>query len=238
MATPVSEFDSSRIESYIRLYWADGGAPSLSAQNLNKSDVALFNLLDANNGYIQNIVKILNDEIAARTEDIKSANTAIREESETRLTSDNTLKNSIDEHITSTDNPHNVTKAQLELDKVENKDVSDIKSDLKGSIEESSLGFVTGSDVWNNLEQVKKLPPVEHKHKLSDISDYVAPVIPNLSNYYTKTETQQAITDYDSKTVQPYFNNYYTKTEIEQKTILANDTEEIRLYCGNSVDNI
>lgn len=236
MSTSVSKFDSE-IQSYTRLNWADGGAPSLSAANLNKSDIALFNLLN-DNGYIQKIVDILNNEIDARTEDIESANTAINEESKTRLASDNTLRNSINNHVTSTDNPHNVTKNQVGLNNVENKSVSQIKSDLRGSVASTSSGFVTGSDVWDKLEQVKQTSPIKHSHVLEDISDYVAPVIPDLSNYYTKTETQQKITDYDSKTVQPYFNNYYTKTEIEQKTILANDTEEIRLYCGNSVDNI
>ena len=59
--------------------WVDSSTP-INAANLNKSDDALFNLLNDTNGYIYQIVDKLNDEIDARTDDSTMLKTYVDDE--------------------------------------------------------------------------------------------------------------------------------------------------------------
>ena len=60
-----------------------------------------------------------------------------------------TLDTEITNHITNKENPHNVTKAQVGLGNVENKSVSEIKTDITGTIADGDEGFVTGDAVYD-----------------------------------------------------------------------------------------
>lgn len=51
-------------------------------------------------------------------------------------------------HAVSTNNPHRVTAAQVELGNVENKSTATIKSEFTGEIAEDNTGFVTGGAVY------------------------------------------------------------------------------------------
>jgi len=53
-------------------------------------------------------------------------------------------------HMSATNNPHSVTKAQVGLGNVENKSVATIKTELTGQIASGNDGFVTGDQVYNS----------------------------------------------------------------------------------------
>lgn len=54
---------------------------------------------------------------------------------------------SLNGHVARTDNPHGVTKAQVELGNVENKSTATIKSEFTGAVASGNTGFVTGDAV-------------------------------------------------------------------------------------------
>ena len=58
-------------------------------------------------------------------------------------------------HTTDKENPHDVTKAQVGLDKVENKSTAEIKSEFTGAIAENNDKFVTGGAVHTAIEDAK-----------------------------------------------------------------------------------
>lgn len=76
------QYDKNMLPSYSRVGdegWVDGLTP-LSAENLNKSDVALFNLLNASYGYVYQLIDKLNNEISIRLSDDKQLKAYIDEE--------------------------------------------------------------------------------------------------------------------------------------------------------------
>lgn len=76
------QYDKNMLPPYSRVGdegWVDGLTP-LSAENLNKSDVALFNLLNASYGYVYQLIDKLNNEISIRLSDDKQLKAYIDEE--------------------------------------------------------------------------------------------------------------------------------------------------------------
>lgn len=61
----------------------------------------------------------------------------------------------LQQHENTKSNPHEVSAAQVGLDKVENKSVSEIKQDLEGTITEDSDGFVSGSSVFTEIKKIE-----------------------------------------------------------------------------------
>ena len=58
-------------------------------------------------------------------------------------------------HTGNTSNPHKVTKAQVGLGNVENKNVATIKSELTGAVASSNTGFPTGGAVYTAITNAK-----------------------------------------------------------------------------------
>ncbi len=59
------------------------------------------------------------------------------------------------EHVQATGNVHSLTKADIGLGNVDNKSVSEIKTELSGEIAENNEGFVTGGKVHTAVEAAK-----------------------------------------------------------------------------------
>jgi len=66
------------------------------------------------------------------------------------------LQTGVEEHKADKNNPHEVTKAQVGLDKVENKSTATIKSDFTGAVARGNTKFVKGGDVYTAIEAIKK----------------------------------------------------------------------------------
>jgi hypothetical protein len=71
---------------------------------------------------------------------------------------DDGVKQGLAAHIADKNNPHGVTAETLGLDKVENKSVAEIKTDLgkEGAIEDGKTGFVTGGAVYTAVKAAEQ----------------------------------------------------------------------------------
>ena len=66
----------------------------------------------------------------------------------------NPVKTTIEEHIADKENPHEVTKGQVGLGKVDNMSVAEIKAEFTGEVAEGDEGFVTGGAAHTAVKSV------------------------------------------------------------------------------------
>lgn len=97
--TNTEKLDSSLWHEYKRVGldnsgWIDGTTP-ITAENLNKGDYALSELLSEDIGYIYRIVSRLNVEIQSRVNDITELNRALTTEETTRAINDENLSKNL-----------------------------------------------------------------------------------------------------------------------------------------------
>lgn len=75
----------------------------------------------------------------------------------------------LSEHLNAT-NPHNITKATLGLDKVENRSFADIKSALHGQLTHDDPNFAVAGDVYDAIEAAKTAAATDAQGKVDALA--------------------------------------------------------------------
>lgn len=76
----------------------------------------------------------------------------------------------ITEHIAAT-NPHGITAATVGLDKVDNKSVTEIKTEFTGAVASGNTGFATGGAVHTAIEAAKTAAATDAQNKVNDLAN-------------------------------------------------------------------
>lgn len=243
--------------------WVDSATP-LNAANLNKSDVALFSLLNEPDGYVYQLIAKLNEEISSRLKDIGNLISALDLETAERKEEDNTLETYFDEEIKklAEDFVKRLTTQVTEL----NKTIDDVNTDLNDEIKRATEAEDRiQSNIPTSVSQLKNDKGYLTEHQ-------------SLDNYYTKAQTDSAIDDaidgieIPEVDLSPYAKvtdiptkvgqlendkgyltkhqslaNYVTTEQLEAKNYLESETfntqavktvDDLILNCGNSIENM
>lgn len=213
----VSQLDKKDFTPYERVGeenegWVNGSTP-INADNLNKGDVALFNLLNGSNGYVYQLIDKLNTEILARLRDSRNLNSAISFESTTRRQADNELRRDIPTKVGQLTNDKGYITEHQSLDNYYTKAQTD------SAIDEAIADI--------------EIPEVDLKHyaKVEDIPTKVSQ-LQNDKGYLT---SHQSLDNYVT-TEQLEAKNYVKSETFNTQAIKTED--ELILNCGSSIENI
>ena len=216
--------------------WINGATP-INADNLNKSDVALFNLLNNPNGYVYQLIDKLNTEISARLTDSRNLNSAISSEAKTRKEADDKLETYVDEEIKKLANDFvmslakQVTLLNQTIDNVDATQSANYKNltdkvDAKDN-ELTEKYKQVDSDVKTEAERAKKAEANIQANIPTSVSQ-----LKNDSGYLTEHQSLA---------------NYVTIEQLESKNYVESETfntqavktvDDLILNCGSSIENM
>ena len=216
--------------------WINGATP-INADNLNKSDVALFNLLNNPNGYVYQLIDKLNTEISARLTDSRNLNSAIISEAATRKEADNKLETYVDEEIKKLADDFvsklttqvNILNETIDnVDATQSANYKNLTNRVDAKDKELTEKYKqVDSDVKTEAERAKKAEASIQANIPTSVSQ-----LKNDAGY---------LTEYQS------LDNYVTIEQLESKNYVESETfntqavktvDDLILNCGSSIENM
>ena len=216
--------------------WINGATP-INADNLNKSDVALFNLLNNPNGYVYQLIDKLNTEISARLTDSSNLNSAIISEAATRKEADNKLETYVDEEIKKLADDFvsklttqvNILNETIDnVDATQSANYKNLTNRVDAKDKELTEKYKqVDSDVKTEAERAKKAEASIQANIPTSVSQ-----LKNDAGY---------LTEYQS------LDNYVTIEQLESKNYVESETfntqavktvDDLILNCGSSIENM
>lgn len=222
--------------------WQNGQTP-INAENLNKSDDALYQLLVEKTGYIYQIISLLNNESDVRFNEVKhlsetldKLNGTLNSEILSRESGDSTLDDKINTEITNRTN--SITPLISDISTLST-NVANLQS------VDTQLGQALDAEISRSTqaEQTISNSIPTKVSQLSNDSEYVTETTLNSKNYVTETvlDSKKYVTE-DSLGSK----EYVTESSLESKKYVNEDTfnsaivsdDQIIIYCGTSLDNM
>jgi hypothetical protein len=216
--------------------WINGATP-INADNLNKSDVALFNLLNNPNGYVYQLIDKLNTEISARLTDSRNLNSAIISEVATRKEADTDLETYISNEITKlaedfvsklTTQVNILNETIDNVDAAQSANYKNLTNRVNTKDNELTEKYKqVDSDVKTEAERAKKAEDRSQANIPTSVSQ-----LKNDAGYLTE---HQSLT------------NYVTTEQLEAKNYVEYETfntqavktvDDLILNCGSSIENM
>lgn len=216
--------------------WVNSGTP-LNADNLNKGDVALFNLLNKSDGYVYQLISKLNEEISSRLTDSTNLSSAISSEATTRKNEDKNLE----------------TYINNEIKKLADEFVLMLTTQVNILNETIDKVDATQSDNYKNLtnrvdskdkeltEKYKKVD-TDLKLEVERAKNSEAGIVANIP-----TSVSQLKNDAGYLTEHQSLDAYVTNEELEAKNYIESETfntqavktiDDLILNCGSSIENM
>lgn len=216
--------------------WINGATP-INADNLNKSDVALFNLLNNPNGYVYQLIDKLNTEISARLTDSRNLNSAIISEAATRKAADSDLETYVDEEIKKLADDFvmslakQVTLLNQTIDNVDATQSANYKN-LTNKVDAKDKELTekykqVDSDVKTEVERAKKAEYSIQANIPTSVSQ-----LKNDAGYLTE---HQSLANY--VTIEQLESKNYVESEIFN-TQAVKTVDDLILNCGSSIENM
>ena len=216
--------------------WVNSGTP-LNADNLNKGDVALFNLLNKSNGYVYQLISKLNEEISSRLTDSTNLSSAISSEAKTRENEDNNLETYINNEIKKLANDF-VLKLTTQVN-ILNETID--KVDATQSANYKNLTNRVDSKDKELTEKYKKVD-TDLKLEVERAKNSEAGIVANIP-----TSVSQLKNDAGYLTEHQSLDAYVTNEELEAKNYIESETfntqavktiDDLILNCGSSIENM
>ena len=216
--------------------WVNSGTP-LNADNLNKGDVALFNLLNKSNGYVYQLISKLNEEISSRLTDSTNLSSAISSEATTRKNEDNNLKTYINNEIKKLANDF-VLKLTTQVN---------ILNETIDKVDE------TQSANYTNLTNRVDAKDSELMEKYKEVDAAVKAEVKRAEQAETSiqssipTSVSQLKNDAGYLTEYQSLDAYVTNEQLEAKNYIESETfntqavktiDDLILNCGSSIENM
>ena len=216
--------------------WINGATP-INADNLNKSDVALFNLLNNSNGYVYQLIDKLNAEISARLTDIRNLSFELTSETSTRKEADANLETYIDNEIEKLADEF-VLMLTMQVN-ILNETID--KVDATQSANYKNLTNQVDSKDKELTEKYKKVD-TDLKLEVERAKNSEAGIVANIP-----TSVSQLKNDAGYLTEHQSLDAYVTNEELEAKNYIESETfntqavktiDDLILNCGSSIENM